>query len=194
MTRVGRGKFSLGASKTFIPEISQKIKILKGRLGNEFPFIELCIWNTRIINEFMQHQPGNFQLIIEVNKEAVQSVFYFLKELNYPVFLEPSVDIIEKYVPVDKEAIFIKPLVSEAPLQMVGNIPTITVEKLLVDLFCDVVIFAAQQGAELRVIFNEAFSKYTINQSRMLRYANRRRKKESFREYINTIQIYGSKV
>jgi hypothetical protein len=58
---------------------------------------------------------------------------------------------------------------------------------MLVDIFCDDVIFAAQQGSEMRTIFQEAFKKYTINESRMMRYADRRRKKENFREYLNPI-------
>lgn len=141
----------------------------------------------------MQHQPGNFQIIVEVEKEVTQSVFYFLKELNYPVFIEPTIDIIEKYLPTNKEVIIIKSLVSESPLQENGKIRTVTIEKLLVDVFSDTIFFAAQQGAELRIIFQEAFNKYTVNQSKMLRYASRRRKRESFKEYLNTIQIYGSK-
>lgn len=193
LTRIGRGKFCFGSSKTFLPEIGRKEKVIFNKLISEFPFIEICIWNTKVLNEFMQHQPGNFRLIVEVEKEATQSVFYFLKELNYPVFIEPTIDIIEKYLPIDKEAIIIKPLVSESPLQEIGNIKTITLEKLLVDIFSDMAIFASQQGAELRTIFNEAFSKYTINQSKMLRYASRRRKKESFLQYIEPFQIIGSK-
>ncbi len=192
LTRIGRGKFCFGSSKIFAPELGRKEKVIYNKLKREFPFIEICIWNTKILNEFMQHQPGNFQLIIEVEKEVTQSVFYFLKELNYPVFVEPSIDIIEKYLPIDKEAIIIKSLVSESPLQDIRDVKTITVEKLLVDIFSDTVIFASQQGAELRTIFNNAFSKYTVNQSKMLRYANRRRKKETFNEYIDQFQINGS--
>lgn len=141
----------------------------------------------------MQHQSGSFQIIVEVEKEVTQSVFYFLKELNYPVFIEPTEEILEKYLPTDKEAIIIKPLVSESPLQELGNVKTVTIEKLLVDIFSDTVIFTAQQGAELRTIFNTAFEKYTVNQSKMLRYASRRRKKEAFAKQVNQFQIYGSK-
>jgi hypothetical protein len=44
----------------------------------------------------------------------------------------------------------------------------------------------AQQGAEKRTIFKEAFAKYTINQSKMLRYADRRRKKEELNLFVKT--------
>lgn len=142
----------------------------------------------------MQHQSGSFQIIVEVEKEATQSVFYFLKELNYPVFIEPTEEILEKYLPTDKEAIIIKSLVSESPLQELNNVKTVTIEKLLVDIFSDTVVFTAQQGAELSTIFNTVFDKYTVNQSKILRYASRRRKKEAFIEYVNQFQIYGSNI
>jgi hypothetical protein len=58
---------------------------------------------------------------------------------------------------------------------------------MLVDIFCDSITFSAQQGSEMRTIFETAFTKYTVNQSKILRYANRRRKKENFIEFINTI-------
>lgn len=193
LCRIGRGKFKFGENKHFVPEISSKIKSVYNKLKKEFPYLDICIWNTSVINEFMLHQHGLFYLITEVEKEATQSVFYFLKDLKYPVFIEPTTDILEKYLPLDNEAVIIKPLVTEAPIQNINGFNTISIEKLLVDIFCDDVVFSAQQGAEMRIIFNEAFSKYTINQSKILRYANRRRKKESFQEYLNSIQIYGSK-
>lgn len=132
----------------------------------------------------MIHQPGRFYLLIEVEKDATQSVFYYLKEKKFPVFLEPTKELIEKYIPDEKETFIVKALVSEAPLQKINKINTVTIEKMLVDIFCDDVIFAAQQGSEMRTIFQEALSKYTVNENRMLRYADRRKGKNSFREYL----------
>ncbi len=135
----------------------------------------------------MIHQPGRFYILIEVDKEAVQAVFFYLKEQRFSVFIEPTKDLIEKYLPEEKETLIVKSLVSEAPLQVINGINTPAIEKILVDIFCDDVIFAAQQGPEMGTIFQEVLNKYTVNENRMMRYANRRRKKESFREYLNTI-------
>ena len=135
----------------------------------------------------MIHQPGKFYILVEVDKDAAQSVFFYLKEHKTPVFIEPTEDLIEKYFPDQQETIIVKSLVSEAPLQTINNINIPTIEKILVDIFCDDIIFAAQQGSEMKTIFLEALSKYTVNESRIMRYADRRRKKESFREYLNTI-------
>lgn len=135
----------------------------------------------------MIHQPNNYYLLIEVEKMAVESVFYFLKELKFSVFIEPNHDILEKYLPDEKDALIVKSLVSEAPVQKVVNINTTSLEKILVDIFCDDIIFSSQQGAEMKTIFKEALRKYSVNHDRMLRYANRRGKKESFNNYINSI-------
>ena len=73
---------------------------------------------------------------------------------------------------------------------MLQGVVTTTIEKLLVDVFCDDVLFAAQQGSEMEIIFREAFEKYTINENKMLRYADRRRKKEAFSNYLNRVSKF----
>ena len=187
LTRIGRGKFAVGTGKIFIPDFTNKLKTINSKLKKEFPFLEICLWNTSAFNEFMIHQPGRFYILVEVEKDAAQSVFFSLKEAKYSVFIEPTKDLIEKYIPDEKETLIVKPLVTEAPLQKIDGVNTVTLEKMLVDIFCDEVIFSAQHGSEMRTIFKEAISKYAVNENRMLRYANRRRKKESFTKYWNSI-------
>jgi hypothetical protein len=104
--------------------------------------------------------------------------------------MEPSEQLIRRYLINEKEPWIVKSLVSEAPIQQVNGIPTVTIEKLLVDIFCDPVIFDAQQGSEMNQIFHEAFEKYTISESKMLRYASRRRRKEDLDNYLDEISKY----
>jgi hypothetical protein len=187
LNRIGRGKFIIGEGKNFIPEVSPKMKAINSKLKKKFPYLKTCIWNTSVLNEFMVHQPGRFYLLIEVEKEATQSLFYFLKEAKYSVFIDPTSDLLEKYLPSERESLIIRSLVSEAPIQNVKGINTASLEKMLVDVFCDDVLFSAQQGSEMRTLFKEALNKYSVNENRMLRYADRRRKKESFTKYLNSI-------
>jgi hypothetical protein len=187
LNRIGRGKFETGKGKNFIPEITPKLKTIYSKLKKEFPYLKFCIWHTSTLNEFMLHQSGNFYVLVEVEKEAIQSVFYFLKEANHSVFIDPTNDLLDKYLPSNKDSLIVKPLVTEAPIQNIKGINTTSLEKILVDIFCDDVIFSAQQGSEMRAIFKEAFSKYTTNENRMLRYADRRGKRESFKNYLNSI-------
>ena len=188
LTRIGRGRFAIGGNRIYTPEISSKIKSIYSKLKKEFPYLRMCIWNTSSLNEFMIHQPGRFYILIEVDKDSTQSVFFYLKENKFSVFIEPTKDLIEKYIPDEKETLIVKSLVSEAPLQTINRINSPTIEKMLVDIFCDDVIFAAQQGSEMRTIFQEVLSKYAVNENRMLRYVDRRRKKDSFREYLSSFR------
>lgn len=189
-SRIGRGKFILGKGRNFIPEISLKIKSIYKELEKQFPYMQICIWNTSILNELMLHQPGKFYILVEVDREATESTFYFLKEKMKNVFLEPSSDTLSLYASSEKEAIIIKSLVSEAPMQKANGVQTITIEKLLVDIFCDEIVFAAHQGGEMQTIFRNAFEKYSINENKMLRYADRRSKKEAFNIYLNKISKF----
>jgi len=186
LNRIGRGKFIIGERKNFIPEITSKMKAIHTKLKKQFPYLKICMWNTSALNEFMIHQPGRFYLLIEVEKDATQSIFYFLKEAKYSVFIDPTTDLLEKYASSEKESLIIKSLVSEAPLQNIKGINTASLEKMLVDVFCDDVIFPSQQGAEMRTLFEEALNKFSVNENRMLRYADRRRKKGSFIKYLNS--------
>lgn len=138
----------------------------------------------------MLHQPGRFYTLIEVEKNTLESVFYFLKDSYKNVFLDPTSDILSRYVSSEKEAIIIKSLVTEAPMQNVQDVQTVTIEKILVDIFVDEIIFAAQQGNEMQIIFKNAFEKYTLNENKMLRYADRRRKKEIFNNYLNKVSKF----
>ncbi|WP_339606367.1 DUF6577 family protein [uncultured Roseivirga sp.] len=190
LNRVGRGKFSLGNSHAYIPEISNKLNSVYKKMKSDFPFLTVCLWSTSVLNEFMLHQPGRYYQLIEVDKDAMESVFYYLKERNYSVFMEPSEELIRRYMIDEKEPWIVKSLVSEAPTQVVNGIPTVTIEKLLVDIFCDPVIFNAQQGSEMNQIFSEAFEKYSISESKMLRYASRRRKRKELDNYLNEVSKY----
>ena len=190
LQRVGRGKFCLGKSKTYMPEVLPKLKSVYKKISKEFPFANICVWHSSVFNEFMQHQAGKFYYLVEVEKGAAEAVFHALKERNFAAFLTPNQEILNRYIPENKDVFIVKTLVSEAPTQKNDGICMVTLEKMLVDIFCDETLFAAQQGAEMRTIFNAALSKYTVNRNKMLRYANRRKKKECFENYLKTITKY----
>lgn len=189
LQRIGRGTFELGKEKHFVPEISSQMKSTYQKVEKEFPFLDLCIWDTSSLNEFMVHQPFQFFMLVEVDKEATGSVFHYLKELKSNVFLEPGIEIFENYLPENKKPYIIQPLVSEAPLQEIKDVYTITLEKVLVDIFCDPVTFSAYQGSERSTIFKEAFDRYTVNRNKLLRYANRRGKKKDISTYLESLKL-----
>lgn len=135
----------------------------------------------------MLHQPRRFYTIIEVEKDAMESVFYILKELEKEVFLDPSEDVLSKYVTHAKEPIIITRLTTEAPIQIIEGVPTVTLEKMLVDIISDQLLFAAHQGIEIQQIIRAGLEKYTISTAKMQRYASRRNKKKEVESLINEV-------
>ncbi|HTN38289.1 MAG TPA: DUF6577 family protein, partial [Arachidicoccus sp.] len=141
--------------------------------------------STRWLNEWTIHQSGRFLTVVEVEASATESVFYFLKDANYKnVFLNPTEDIIEKYIYEHEETIIVKTLVTKAPIQQKKHLSVPTLEKILVDLFIDKKLYVPFQGGELINIFNTVYINYGINITKMLRYAKRRGKGEAMIEFI----------
>ena len=194
LSRIGRGRFTLGKGDSYIPELSSKLNSVYKKIKLDFPFLTVCLWSTSLLNEFMLHQPRRYYQLIEVEKDALESIFFYLKDRNYSVFMEPSEQLIRRYMIDEKEPWIVKSLVSEAPIQKINGIPTVTIEKLLVDIFCDPVIFNAQQGSEMKRIFQEALEKYIVSESKMLRYASRRRKKNELSIYLNEISKFRQQI
>jgi hypothetical protein len=184
LTRIGRGTYLLGEGKKYTPDISKRLKYIGVKLQKEFPYLNICIWSTSFYNEFMLHQPGRFFILVEVERDASEAVFHFLKELKFNAYLAPNKEILERYTADDKETIIVKTLISEAPLQRILGIKTVTLEKMIVDMLSDSIIHSAQQGSELNQIINEATQKYAVNLSRILRYANRRNQKEQLTDLL----------
>ncbi|UZS00219.1 DUF6577 family protein [Chondrinema litorale] len=188
--RVSRGTYTLSKEDVnlYTPEITKSLKLLYNKIHNIFPFIDICLWSTKWLNEFMLHQPGKFHTLVEVDKDVMESVFYSLKDQGKNVFLNPSIDIFDKYIIYEKNPIIITRLTTEAPVQKIRGIKTITIEKMLVDIYCDPVLFSTYQGAELLRIYKNAFEKYNINRHKVYRYADRRNKKKDIINLIDKIK------
>jgi len=185
--RVGRGKYRLGEQKEFHPKVNQSIKSLYTILKNEYPYLDIVIWTTEWISQWMLHIPGTNKTIIEVEKGTEDSVFYFLSDIRKNVFLNPSRDILDKYAQENKNQIIIKNLVTDAPLQKINSLRIPALEKIIVDLILDVGILSEYQGRDLESIIENAYQFHSIQEDKLLRYANRRRKREFVEQFIKNI-------
>jgi hypothetical protein len=103
----------------------------------------------------------------------MEAVFNTLRDAGYEVWLNPSEDIIYKYIDFRKPIIIVKALVTEAPTEKINDITVPTIEKLLVDIKKDE-DFAYLQGSEAQRMWEIGESLYNINPSRLKRYAKRR--------------------
>jgi ATP-dependent helicase YprA (DUF1998 family) len=171
--------------KKFLPVFSPELSVLNESLQTAFPYTEYLLWETRILHEFMLHQPGKNQAILETEKEAVESVFNFLSSREEgKVFMQPDRITLERYVYPKKECIIVTKLITQSPQQEVNEIPCPKLEKILVDVFADAELFYIFQGQELVNIFETAFHTYRISEKTLFRYAGRRKVSQKIRAFI----------
>ncbi len=183
LNRVGKGKFKIGRSQLYQPEITTKLFKINKSIRTNFPFITYCLWQQQWINEFSQHIAKTGVVLVEVERDSAESIYHFLKDSFTSVFYKPGKEMLQEYIQGLDSALLIKPLVSEAPIQEVRGVPTVSIEKLLVDVYSDVE-FEYARGQETVHIFENAFSRYSINQAKLLRYADRKKKRQEVEELI----------
>lgn len=179
-----RGIYELDSSTPFQPNISNGLKRIFNKVKREFPYITFCIWNTVWLNDFMRHQPFKHYIVLEVEKEASESVFTFLTETTKSVFFNPDEEIFDRYIHNHDEVLVVKNMVSESPLVEKEKIIIPALEKLLVDMLIDTALFSAQQN-EREFIMRSAMEKVTLNELKMRRYAIRRNRETEIDELLN---------
>jgi hypothetical protein len=192
LKRIGRGVFMLGEEKQFLPTVSNREKGIFKKIKDSFPFLDVCIWSTKDISQFMIHQPVRHLLLVEVEKDATEPVLHLLSEKYKQVFLHSTYPLLSHHPVMSNDAIVVNRLVTQAPLQDVEGVPTTTLEKLLVDLVAQPDLFAAYQGRELQTIYQNAAESYSLNYNRLLRYAKRWGKDKEVRKYLKSLPAYSS--
>lgn len=183
LQRVGRGKYSFGKARYFVPEVNARMKQIGQTINEKFPFIKYCLWELSPINAFAQHLINFNVLFVDVERDAVESVYYELKETGLKVMLLGNLyDSLSEFA----DTIIVRPLVTEAPIQKIESLYVITLEKMLVDLSTDKE-FVSFQGNEIYHIYERAFESYTINEQTMLRYASRKSRRTEISTILETI-------
>lgn len=186
--KLGRGIYTSKRVKTqeYLPRLTPKgIKTAK-ILAKEFPFIEISIFDGNVLADFQHHLSTNNIHYVEVEREAMESVFHFLKQNGMTAYLNPNKDFVYNNIDLSLEAYIVKPLVSESPLTEVDAVNTPRLEKILVDVLCDEDMDYLH-GNEWNRLFDNANSMYTINRTMMLRYASRRNAKEKIENAIENL-------
>lgn len=193
ITTIGSGLYGIRNSpsqsmkKSFVPQLSDHVKEINSILKNHFPYTPYLVWETKVIYEFMTHQPSQNRIVLDIDKSAIESVFNFLRdEYTSNLFIEPNQTTLEHYSNNSGNLILLLGLTTQSPKLKVNDIPTAKLEKILVDVFTDEKYFIIFHGRELVNIFTNAFSKYWINPKTLFRYAGRRQVTDQLKKYILT--------
>lgn len=179
-----RGLYTAVRKNNFAPPINKQLKNLYKKIKAQFPYSEISIWDTSWLNDYMVHQPLTRNIIIEVDKDAVASVFSFSQESMKNVFLNPGKHEIETYMSTGQTNVIVKNLVAESPVETREDISIPRIEKIMVDLFVEEQLYVTYQGGELKNIYEAFFETFSINQSTLNRYATKRKVKERFLTFL----------
>lgn len=185
---VGRGIYTLSQKPEFKPDLGERAKKVVKLLIKSFSGFNYCISETSWLNEFSIHQTNSSIIILEIEKDLLNSAFFHLNTSVKDLFLQPNEHEIELYVLEKENPVILKSLISRSPLQKINdknqktNIPRL--EKILTDIYCDRHIYYFYSGVELENIFENALNRYTIDFSRLFSYAERRGKESEIKEFI----------
>lgn len=75
-----RGLYTISYKPKYKPKVPKDLLKLIRKLNDRFEDVKYCIWETNQLNEFSQHQSSKRILIIETERDFLESFFYELKE------------------------------------------------------------------------------------------------------------------
>ena len=186
LRRIGHGKYAKADKQQFAIVPTEEQRSLNEMLKQHWPYAHFCIYDGSVISPLQHLLAANNITYIETEREATSAVFNHLRDEGRTAYLRPTRDLIYNYIDLSQPAIFVKPLITESPVQECNGVLVPTLEKLLVDLQKDADFFYLQE-AEGFNIFRNAMSLYTINESRLLRYASRRGLRKEIETIIKSI-------
>lgn len=187
---IGRGLYVISYKPKYKSVLSNNALKIARKISERFEEINYAIWETQWLNEFSQHQTSNQMIVVEIEKEFEESLYYFLNDsLQMNFFLNPDEKQIKLYISEVNSSVVVKRLVTRAPTIKIKEkkttIPTATLEKIMVDLFADENLFHFYQGSELIYIFERILNRYSINLTKLFSYAKRRKKEQEIKQFIS---------
>jgi len=147
--------------------VSEIISVLE----KKFPLLDFTCWSTMQINPFMHHLLGKFVTFVHVDRDLMPSVFDFLRDTDYEVYLNPTRREAQKSYSVSEQTIVIRPVITKAPVKN----HTAKIEKILVDLYIERDILQIMDPAEFYEMADKLISAGRIAISELMSYAKYRK-------------------
>jgi len=184
-----RGLYIISDKPKYKPVISAELIKLAKKIVGKFDEVKYCIWESDWLNEFSQHQSSKRIILIEIEKEFVESLYYYLKDnFRYDLYLNPDEKAIEFYISESNYPVIIKKLITRSPIgkrtESKVRLSVPQLEKILVDLYSEEKLFYFYKGSELTHIYENAINSYTFNFTRLFSYAKRREKEQDIRAFM----------
>lgn len=186
---IKRGLYVISYKPKYKPNISIELIKLAKRITDTFEGTKHCLWETEWLNEFSQHQSSKRIILIEIEKEFIESLYYELRDSSInELYLNPDDKAIDFYIAESNNPVVIKNLITRSPIvsrtEKGITVYTPLLEKVLVDLIAEEKLFYYLQGSELIHIYESAISNYAINFTKLFSYAKRRGKEQDIKMFL----------
>lgn len=166
----------------FYPIYSEAASKLICIINTKYPYVQFTIFETVLMNDFLNHLIAQNTIFIQVEKESSIFVFRFLQEEGYQnIMYKPNRTDFDLYW--SRDSIVVTDLISEAPVRS-DEPHVIMLEKMLVDMCADKLISTTYSKAEFPAVIEQAERQYCLDKTRMLRYARRRNRQEELKKYL----------
>ena len=185
LTRRGYDSYSLSSDHPkdeYVPIYSDIVEEMIRIISEKYPYVQFTVFETVLMNEFLNHLIAQNTVFIQVEKESSIYVFRFLQEQGLQnVMYKPGKKDFNLYW--SKDCVIVTDMISEAPIRT-DKPHSIMLEKMLVDMLADKLIASTFSKAEFSDVCEQAQSRYIIDKVRMLRYARRRNRQKAIIEYL----------
>lgn len=185
--QIGRGLYTFDYKPEFSAELSLKSKRLYNRVKGVYSG-EMAIWDTCLLAEICGEDISKFWIFLAINKDDLNSLFNEMLSFSKKVVLQPDKETIGRYLMPQDEAIILMPLISETPIERSGDYLSLTIEGILVNAWLEYEQYLRPIGLDIHNLFHQAFTKYNVNKSKLLRYAARRDKRKEINELLKSIK------
>lgn len=185
LSRVGNGQYAFYNKKRFdyllINNASLEIlNKLEYRFDKSAKYI---VYESNVLNMFLNHLIARPTVIVEAEKDLVESMFWFLKEEGFKnILLNPTENENYIYNPYDGSGVIIKTMVSKSPINNKRH--KITLEKLVVDIVCDKTLNMFFEGAEIPLMVENILNNYAVKYDSVRNYTKRRHCFDRFMKYV----------
>lgn len=184
IARVGRNAYCIpqNGERVYSYQYSELANEVAVTVSRAHPLLQFSITELVQVNEFVNHQIAHNVIFLSVEDDVADFVFDTLKE-QYPgkVLLNPSTELFHQYW--YDNMITIGKLITEAPKGK--ECPWhARIEKVLVDILNEPLWLESISESELPTIYEDAFSRYVIDESCLFRYAKRRTAENRIRKFI----------
>lgn len=185
LTKLGYDSYSIPSEfsrEEYEPFYSDTAKGLITLVSEKYPNVAFTVFETVLMNEFLNHLIAQNTVFIQVEKESSIYIFRFLQEQGiHNVLYKPSNNDLNLYWA--KDSIIVTDMISEAPIHA-KRPHAIMLEKMLVDMLADKLIVTTFSKAEFPNVMEQVHSRYLLDEVRMQRYARRRNRQDIVLEYL----------